>query len=405
MALHIVASGITSAGQAQATGHGRATGTTQARLRFGRWSRRAGRAGHRLPPQRVDEAAGERAERIQAHAERVARDIAYDATERRVTDLYGQAVEQLGHDKAAVRLGGLYSLERLAQDHPDHRQTVTDVICAYLRMPFQFPSPATQENHGNRHDPADTARQELQVRLAAQRLLKRHLATPPQQDHPVTYWDDMQIDLTGAHLVHFNFSNCRPVQAIFIGANFTGDADFNAAQFCGDARFYGAQFSGNARFYEAQFSRMPGFGGAQFGGDAGFYGAQFSGDARFYEAQFRGNADFNKVQFSGDANFNGAQFSQVANFYEALFLGSARFYGAKFSGDVNFNRAQFSEDASFDRTQFCGDANFNEAQFQHEPTFVSAAASYPNDAHVWPTLWRVEPASLDNNLAHLIREQ
>src|SRR4051812_17860662 len=32
-------------------------------------------------------------------------------------EIYGQAVEQLGHEKAAVRLGGLYSLEHLAQDH------------------------------------------------------------------------------------------------------------------------------------------------------------------------------------------------------------------------------------------------------------------------------------------------
>lgn len=57
-------------------------------------------------------------ERAQSHAEDVARDTTYDATQRRVTDLYAKAVEQLGHEKAAVRLGGLYALERLAQDLP-----------------------------------------------------------------------------------------------------------------------------------------------------------------------------------------------------------------------------------------------------------------------------------------------
>ncbi len=59
-----------------------------------------------------------------------------DATERRITELYTKAVEQLGSEKAPVRLGGLYALERLAQDNPDHRQTIVNVICAYLRMPF-----------------------------------------------------------------------------------------------------------------------------------------------------------------------------------------------------------------------------------------------------------------------------
>jgi hypothetical protein len=59
-----------------------------------------------------------------------------DATERRVTELYAVAVEQLGSDKAPVRLRGLYALERLAQDNPAHRQTIVNVICAYLRTPF-----------------------------------------------------------------------------------------------------------------------------------------------------------------------------------------------------------------------------------------------------------------------------
>jgi hypothetical protein len=34
-----------------------------------------------------------------------------DATGRRITGLYARAVEQLGNDKAPVRLGGLYALE------------------------------------------------------------------------------------------------------------------------------------------------------------------------------------------------------------------------------------------------------------------------------------------------------
>ena len=67
-----------------------------------------------------------------------------DATERRITELYTKAVEQLGNDKAPVRLGGLYALERLAQDNPPHRQTIVNVICAYLRMPFSPTAPTSK---------------------------------------------------------------------------------------------------------------------------------------------------------------------------------------------------------------------------------------------------------------------
>ena len=68
----------------------------------------------------------------------------HDATERRITDLYTKAVEQLGNDKAPVRLGGLYALERLAQNNSEQRQTIVNVICAYLRMPFPPEVPARE---------------------------------------------------------------------------------------------------------------------------------------------------------------------------------------------------------------------------------------------------------------------
>lgn len=91
-----------------------------------------------------------------------------DATERRITELYTRATEQLGSDKAPVRLGGLYAFERLAQDNPIHRQTIVNVICAYLRMPF---SPSGSDTDG----PTTAWDQERQVRLTAQRILASHL--------------------------------------------------------------------------------------------------------------------------------------------------------------------------------------------------------------------------------------
>ncbi|GII87686.1 hypothetical protein Ssi03_56760 [Sphaerisporangium siamense] len=79
------------------------------------------------------------AERNAELAERNAKAAEHDAIERRVTELYTKASEQLGSAKAAVRLAGLYALERLGQDNPEHRQTIVNLICAYLRMPYTPP--------------------------------------------------------------------------------------------------------------------------------------------------------------------------------------------------------------------------------------------------------------------------
>jgi hypothetical protein len=56
--------------------------------------------------------------RRQVHLEEAAATTELDANERRITELYVKAVDQLGSEKAPVRLGGLHALERLAQDNP-----------------------------------------------------------------------------------------------------------------------------------------------------------------------------------------------------------------------------------------------------------------------------------------------
>ena len=43
------------------------------------------------------------------------------------------AIEHLGHDSDSVRLGGAYELFHLAQDTPDLRQSVMDILCAHIR--------------------------------------------------------------------------------------------------------------------------------------------------------------------------------------------------------------------------------------------------------------------------------
>jgi Pentapeptide repeats (9 copies) len=190
-----------------------------------------------------------------------------------VTDRYTRAVEQLGHEKAPVRLGAMYSLDHLAQDNPEYRQTVVDVVCAYLRMPYTLPAQsglgaeqveeemAVPANGGERAPhPApgqDPAGEELQVRQTAQRLLANHLRCPPQTSSQgaqllpsspqQTFWPGISLDLTGATLVDFNFPQMSVIQAQFVAATFQGDARFDGSTFQDLAWFSEATFQGDAR--------------------------------------------------------------------------------------------------------------------------------------------------------------
>jgi uncharacterized protein YjbI with pentapeptide repeats len=306
-----------------------------------------------------------------------------------VTDTFGKAVEQLGHDEAPVRLGAMYSLERLAQDNPSRRQTIVDVLCAYLRMPYMPPghggSAADNPENGPRvtgratdglrHDAA----QELQVRQTAQRLIASHLrrlegisgqdAQDLKTSPEPTFWSGISLDLAGATLVNLDMSGTSAVNAVYKKATFSGPADFNGATFSGPAAFDGATFSGYAGFKEAAFS-----------GDARFDGASFSGYAGFKEAAFSGEARFIRATFSGPAAFNKATFSRDAWFILATFSGPAAFDGATFSGPARFDEGLVLR---------LDDADLN--------------VRGDGAIRVWPKGWTVHPAADDPSRGTLVR--
>ncbi|MFB7507649.1 pentapeptide repeat-containing protein [Streptomyces broussonetiae] len=232
----------------------------------------------------------------------------FDARERRITELYTAAAGQLASDSAPVRLAGLYALERLAQDHPDHRQTIVNVICAYLRMPFSSPRPAEL-------NAAESWEQERVVRITAQGILTSHLyvggsrgddASWPLNPSPQEpkFWPGMELDLSGAVLLDFEFTGRRVEMATFDEARFVGTANFAHAEFTGHASFDKAHFEqGRGHFLSAWFGLSVSFIGTGFGSEqAVFDGATFTGMVFFHEAVLPGGSSFEAVR--GLADFN-----------------------------------------------------------------------------------------------------
>ncbi|WP_155373748.1 pentapeptide repeat-containing protein [Catellatospora vulcania] len=229
-----------------------------------------------------------------------------DAAESRITELYLKAVEQLGSDKAAVRLGAMYALERVAQDNAPHRQTVLDVMCAYLRMPVR-PAYASAEDA----DAVGQNQEELEVRKAAQRIIRAHVQ-PRNEDK---FWPQMRIELTGAYLVDFNLAGA--------------DVDLfeaNHATFSGETGFHGARFglflAQGARFTEDRGRFGADFRGAHFDGDVYLAYSWFEGtpwfhtDRLFPAAVFENTASFKGVHFKRGARFEGCAFKSAVDFEE-----------------------------------------------------------------------------------------
>jgi uncharacterized protein YjbI with pentapeptide repeats len=252
-----------------------------------------------------------------------------DVIERRGSDSYARAADQLGSEKAPVRLAGLYALERLAQVDARYRQTVVNVICAYLRMPYAPPEQAGDTV-------GDVA--ERGVRVAAQRVLASHLRPADAE----IFWPDIDLDLTGATLIDFAMAGCQVRTVMFDRAHFAGEIAFTDARFAGDARF------SNARFV----SRLAGFRGAWFGARVDFTGAGFAGDTDFAGAKFTAEALFGKAVFAGMVDFSQVAFGGAAGFRATMFVGRAEFAGAWFAAETDLSSAAFSKDAVFNGARF-----------------------------------------------------
>lgn len=56
-----------------------------------------------------------------------------------VTERFTRAVEQLGNEQRAVRLGAIYALERIAKDSPRDRDTIVETLAAYIRQLAPWP--------------------------------------------------------------------------------------------------------------------------------------------------------------------------------------------------------------------------------------------------------------------------
>ncbi|MFK0244617.1 pentapeptide repeat-containing protein [Amycolatopsis azurea] len=103
------------------------------------------------------------------------------------TDRFGKAVEQLGSDKIDIRLGGIYSLERLAKDSPRDATTITQLLATYIRE-HTCPTGGTITTGGPRSRPPTDVAAAFAV-LAARDL------------NQTATW----ADVTGACLEHRDF--------------------------------------------------------------------------------------------------------------------------------------------------------------------------------------------------------
>lgn len=185
-----------------------------------------------------------------------------------LNDRFATACTQIGHDKPAVRLAGIYAMASLADEWVEQRQVCIDVLCAYLRIPYE-PSLDSPWLHD----------EESAVRLSITSVISDHLrpgARVSWQGHEFNLIravlrdaDFAGIQVSGGH-VYFSLARFVGGRTAFDGMHVSGgEVWFGGADFCGaTVNFDNAEFSGG----QLQFD-----GAAFTAGEVTFRGAKFTG--------------------------------------------------------------------------------------------------------------------------------
>ena len=181
---------------------------------------------------------------LKAQSEQLDRTLAEQRT-RTLNERFDTVAEQLGSDKPpAVRLAAVYAMAGLADDWQDHRQMCVDMLCAYLRMPYE-PGPGDDAPVEKRL----AFQASGEVRHTVIRVIAAHL-----NGTAAVSWCGLNFDFAGAVFDGGDFT----------GAKFSGGTvSFSDAEFPGGTvSFTGAEFSGGTVDFSrvASWTQPPDFG-------------------------------------------------------------------------------------------------------------------------------------------------
>ncbi len=300
---------------------------------------------------------------------------------------YTKAVEQLAHEKATVRLGGIYTLVSLVDEWLEDEaltneeqlkegQTIINNLCSYIRSPF-----LTAEKIE-----AYEARNDFNQ-------LEEYEAEPSFEE----YSPQLQA-LYERYQNSGTFKNFQDITANY--------AELREEQDVRRAIFAELSKHSNSTFFKEKHgvaNSTDSDAWAKFDFDFSratiFYplNALTIEKGNFSSAKFYGKADFREVIFIQTANFNEAVFTNIVDFGKATFVQTANFNEATFMSVVDFSEATFTQTANFNESIFSASSpefvkTYEDSDETHGARF--AALSKDHEAHNFTVGKRSQPIPL-----------
>ena len=272
---------------------------------------------------------------------------------------YTKAVEQLGDEKAPVRMGGVYTLVGLVdewleeesirkyEDRLKEGQVIINNLCAYIRSPFTLAShydelmQDTPDAEGVYQDKVQefyadkaTLDSETDVRLSIIKEIHARIQGPDKNTPGA--WSDFEYDFSGSTFFYpidlTNSYYAKPIN--FTGSTYQGWADFTDSTYKALAYFGGSTYQAWAYFSRSTYQDVADFSRSTYQGWAYFSRSTYQDVAPFGGSTYQGWADFSRSTY------------QWANFSDSTYENETDFSGSIFYQETYFGEDGYSNSSS-----------------------------------------------------------
>ena len=311
---------------------------------------------------------------------------------------YTKAVEQLGDEKAPIRMGGVYTLVGLVDEWLEEKslsdderfkegQVIINNLCAYIRSPFALTSHYDELSKDTpKLEIISTDREqefyigkaalnsEADVRLSIIKEFHDHLQGS-EENTPGT-WSDFEYDFSGStffYPVDLTKSYYKkPVN--FSGSTYKEGADFTGSTYEGWADYTGSTYEGWAYFNHSTYKRGAYFSHSTYKGWADYTGSTYRSGAYFNHSTYKSWADYAGSTYKSWADYAGSTYKSEANFSRSTYKSEANFshstYNdvADFSGSIFYQKVYFGADgdnSSFSRFTDCAPQFYDETNHKN----------------------------------------
>ncbi len=290
---------------------------------------------------------------------------------------YTKAVEQLANEKAAVRLGGIYTLvglvdEWLSEETLPYKkrlkegQIIVNNLCAYIRSPLQVDSymdlelgNQSESNNGVSAKEKIKIQEEREIRQSLLEEIKSRLTTASGSDTPhisISHnesWSNFKYDFSNSTFFYpVHFKNILFENSInFSKSTFYDVAYFDNLHFKEEVNFYKTRFKSITQINSSCFYKTVRFSGSKFYGQTDFYRSVFAHNFIAHESKFYSSCTVADSIFAGNSTFTSSYFNGPTNIYKNIFGGSTEFKEAEFGDPLNFEDIWFIGDSSINMKQ------------------------------------------------------